>query len=91
MPFDVTVLEGIRSHDRQVQLYKEKRTQTLQSKHLTGDAVDLAPYPIDWNNWDRFRQMADCVLDAAKELKVNVVWGGNWKTFKDGPHFQLGN
>ncbi|MFW3388333.1 UNVERIFIED_CONTAM: M15 family metallopeptidase, partial [Kocuria sp. CPCC 205274] len=89
MPFDITVIEGIRTLERQKELLKQGATKTLNSKHLTGDAVDLAPYPIDWNDTDRFKIMANHVLDAAKKMKVNVTWGGNWKTFIDMPHFQL--
>lgn len=98
MPFDITVLEGIRSVERQKELVAQKASKTMKSKHLTGDAVDLAPYPINWKDIKRFNQMAEVVLSAAKELKVNVVWGGNWSTnphdpkgtFVDCPHFQLG-
>jgi peptidoglycan LD-endopeptidase CwlK len=51
-------------------------------------AVDIAPYPIDWNNIDRFKEMAAVVLDAAKKVGVSIVWGGNWK-MRDYPHFEV--
>lgn len=99
MPFDITILEGIRSYDRQLQLYKEGASKTLKSKHLTGDAIDIAPWPINWKDIERFNTMAEVVLNAAKELDVHVVWGGNWSEkphdpkgkFQDCPHFQLGH
>jgi peptidoglycan LD-endopeptidase CwlK len=52
-------------------------------------AVDLAPYPIDWNNIQRFKELAVIVKQSAKKLGINLVWGGDWKSFKDYPHFEL--
>lgn len=97
LPFDVTVLEGIRTLERQKELFAAKKSKTMNSKHLTGDAVDLAPYPIDWNNKDRFHQLARHMIKAGKDVGVFVVWGGTWTgdaddkaaNFYDGPHFQL--
>lgn len=66
--------------------------KTTKSMHnyIPSKAVDIAPYPIDWNNLDRFKDMAKVVLACAKELGVSLEWGGNWVSFKDFPHFQLG-
>lgn len=99
MPFDVVVLEGIRTKQRQEELYYKKppATKTLNSKHLTGDAIDLAPYPIDWDDTKRFNLMAKHVLASAMVLGVKVRWGGDWnmdgnskdEKFYDGPHFEL--
>lgn len=97
MPFDVTVLEGIRTAERQKELVAKGASKTLNSKHLTGNAVDLAPWPIDWDNKARFNIMAEHVLTAAKELGIKVRWGGDWdmdgdsndERFYDGPHFEL--
>lgn len=97
MPFDVTVIEGIRTKERQAELFAKGASKTMNSKHLTGRAVDLAPYPIDWNDKQRFVVMAEHVLAAAKELGVKVRWGGDWnqngdwkdERFFDGPHFEL--
>ena len=71
-----------------------------KSKHNSTPslAVDLAPYPIDWNNIQRFKDMAKVVLACAKNLGVDLVWGADWDSdgdieehkFKDYPHFQLG-
>jgi len=60
-------------------------------------AVDIAPYPIDWNNIQRFKDMAKVVLQCAKNLNIKVVWGADWDMdgnieehkFKDFPHFQI--
>lgn len=97
MPFDVIVLEGIRTKARQKELYAKGASKTMKSKHLTGDAVDLAPYPIDWSDKAKFRVMAEHVLAAAKILNIKVRSGtdwdmdGDWKDekFYDGPHIEI--
>lgn len=88
-PIDFTVLEGLRTKERQQELFDKGASKTLNSRHLTGHAVDLAPYPIDWNDLKRFNQVADVMKQAAKELNVSIVWGGDWKLFNDCPHFEL--
>ena len=85
---DFTVLEGIRSPVRQKELYKAGKSTTLNSRHITGHAVDLAPWPISWE-WEDFYPIADAMKEAAEELEVSLEWGGDWKSFPDGPHFQL--
>lgn len=97
VPFDVTVLEGIRTVERQRELFNKGASQTMNSKHITGDAIDLAPYPIDWNDKERFNELAKHMLNAASELGVKIRWGGDWnmngewkdESFYDGPHFEL--
>lgn len=85
---DFSVIEGIRSVERQKELFKSGASTTMNSRHITGHAVDLAPYPVSWD-WEYFYPMADAMKQAAEELDVDLEWGGDWKTFKDGPHFQL--
>lgn len=85
---DFSVIEGIRSVERQRELFKSGASTTMNSRHITGHAVDLAPYPVSWD-WEYFYPMADAMKQAADELDVDLEWGGDWKTFKDGPHFQL--
>lgn len=97
MPFDVTVLEGLRSNERQAELFKSGASKVRRSKHQDGVAVDIAPYPIDWNDKNRFNEMAKHVLIASKSLGIPVRWGGDWnmngdwkdESFYDGPHFEL--
>lgn len=89
---DFMVIEGKRAEARQRQLVKNGASQTMNSRHLTGHAVDCAPLvnkQIPWNDWSKFKLVSDAMLQAAKELGVDLEWGGNWKSFKDGPHFQL--
>lgn len=61
----------------------------FSSLHVTGRAVDLVPYPVDWNDLSKFKAIATAMKQAAKELGVSMDWGGDWKTFKDYPHFEL--
>ena len=86
---DFTVIEGIRHIDRQRQLLKEGKSTTLNSRQITGHAVDMVPWPVDWEDLDRFETMAEAMKDAAEELDISIVWGGDWKSFYDAPHFEL--
>lgn len=86
---DFTVIEGIRNINRQRELLKAGKSKTLNSRHITGHAVDIAPWPIDWNDLKRFEQVSEAMNAAAEELNVDVEWGGDWRTFYDGPHYQL--
>ena len=88
---DFTVTEGLRTKQRQAQLLKEKKTTTMNSRHLTGHAVDLAAWvngTISWD-WKYYEQIESAMKQAALELKIPIEWGGDWKSFKDGPHFEL--
>lgn len=88
---DFAVTEGLRTLERQRELVAKGASQTLRSRHLTGHAVDLAPVidgAIRWD-WPPFYKIADAMKAAAAELGLPLEWGGDWKTFKDGPHFQL--
>lgn len=86
---DFSVIEGIRHIERQRQLVKEGKSTTLNSRHLTGHAVDMVPYPVDWEDLERFELMAEAMKLAAEELDIPIVWGGDWKSFYDAPHFEL--
>ena len=87
---DFAVLEGVRSLARQEQLFKAGGSTTMRSRHLTGHAVDLGAYvgQIRWD-WPLYDKIALAMKAAAIELQIALEWGGDWKTFKDGPHFQL--
>lgn len=88
---DFTVIEGLRSIERQRELVKSGASQTMNSRHLTGHAVDMVNIAGKVANWGRpqNKAIADAMLAAGAELGIPVEWGGNWKTFKDTPHFQL--
>lgn len=88
---DFTVLEGLRSFARQEELLRKGFSKTMNSRHLTGHAVDIAPWvngAISWD-WNFYPEVARAMKEAAKELGVDIEWGGNWERFKDGPHWQL--
>lgn len=90
-PIDFAVTEGRRTKERQAVLVKDGASRTMNSRHITGHAVDLAPIiggTISWA-WPPFHRLAAAVKQAAAELGVRIVWGGDWVTFKDGPHFEL--
>ena len=75
---DVTIIEGLRSKERQAELLEKGATKVKYSKHMEGKAVDLAPYPVDWENRDGFHYMGGMIRGIAKQLNVNVRWGGDW-------------
>tara|TARA_R110001632_G_scaffold82229_1_gene182693 strand:- start:546 stop:899 length:354 start_codon:yes stop_codon:yes gene_type:complete len=86
---DFTVIEGIRSVNRQRELVKKGASTTMNSRHITGHAVDMVPWPVDWNDLERFEVVSEAMKAAAEELEIPIVWGGDWKSFYDAPHFEL--
>ncbi|CNI62800.1 M15 family metallopeptidase [Yersinia pekkanenii] len=97
---DFTVIEGLRSVIRQRELVSQGSSQTLNSRHLTGHAIDCVPIingVIPWNDKSTFKAVSDAMFQAAKELGVKIRWGGDWnengrsddERFYDGPHFEL--
>jgi len=86
---DFTVIEGIRNINRQRELVKAGKSTTMNSRHITGHAVDMVPWPVDWNDLERFEVMSEAMKQAAEELDIPIVWGGDWKSFYDAPHFEL--
>lgn len=89
LPF--AVLEGLRTKARQKQLVASGASKTMNSRHLTGHAVDIAPLDekgISWA-WPLYHRLALVVKQAAGREKVPIEWGGDWTRFKDGPHWQL--
>lgn len=90
-PVDFTVTEGRRSPARQAALVRAGASRTLRSRHLTGHAVDVAAMvdgEVRWD-WPLYPKIAGAFRQAADELGVGIVWGGDWKRLRDGPHFEL--
>lgn len=88
---DFTVLEGMRTPERQKTLMESGASQTLNSRHITGHAVDLGAWvddQVDWS-WPLYAKINASMQEASKQVGVPIEWGGGWQTFKDGPHFQL--
>lgn len=92
IPFEIT--EGLRDSERQAELVEASKSQTMNSKHLTGNALDIHILNPDGSaNWDfeAYRPIADAAKQVAAELGYNdLVWGGDWQSLRDGVHFQLG-
>lgn len=88
---DFAVSEGLRSPERQIELVNKGFSQTLKSKHLTGHAVDLAAFVDGKISWEKpfYYKIADAMKKAAEEQQVAIRWGGDFKSFFDGPHFEL--
>jgi peptidoglycan LD-endopeptidase CwlK len=99
--FDCSILQGHRGEQEQNEKYRIglSRVQYPNSKHNSSPsrAVDLAPYPIDWNDRERFSYFAGYVLGISSSMEISLRWGGDWNkdtqinnnNFDDLPHFEL--
>lgn len=88
---DFGITEGVRTKERQRELVGSGASRTMNSRHLTGDAIDIVAYvggSIRWD-WPLYEQLAIEFKQAATELGVSITWGGDWATFRDGPHYEL--
>ena len=100
---DCSVLEGHRDKDRQDSLYEEGKTKVKypngRHNEFLSRAADVVPYPIDWDDRERFHLFAGFVLGTAKQMGIDLRWGGDWNInwfvddnkFDDFPHFELIN
>ena len=94
---DVTIIEGKRTQERQNELVAKGASKTKYSKHIEGRAVDVAPYPIDWEDRARFHYMGGMLRGIAHEMGVKIRWGGDWdsdgeiadNSFDDLVHVEL--
>jgi len=88
---DFTVTCGMRTIEEQRKLVASGKSQTMRSRHLTGHAVDFCVVRNGCACWDfpDYKRVADVIKAEAKRLGIPVSWGGDWKTFKDGPHVEL--
>ena len=90
-PVDFLVTEGLRTPARQASLVRAGASRTLDSRHITGHAVDVAAVvdgAIRWD-WPLYPRIAEAIKAAAKANGVALVWGGDWPRLRDGPHFEL--
>tara|TARA_R100000084_G_scaffold104675_1_gene61492 strand:- start:34 stop:468 length:435 start_codon:yes stop_codon:yes gene_type:complete len=83
--YDITVIEGLRTQERQNELLKVGKSKTKFGKHVLGKAVDIAPYnfqtkKIDWENRDDWHYLGGFVLGVAAMMGVNLRWGGDWSS-----------
>jgi peptidoglycan L-alanyl-D-glutamate endopeptidase CwlK len=93
---DFTVLEGVRTLERQRQLFNAGASRTMRSRHLPhpadglSRAVDVAPFlggAVRWD-WPLYDRLAVFIKTAATSAGIPLEWGGDWKRFRDGPHWQ---
>lgn len=85
------VTEGLRSLKRQRELMAAGATRTLNSRHLSGHAVDIAAVvdgEVRWD-WPLYTRLSTDFKRAAAIEAVPIIWGGDWPTFRDGPHYEL--
>jgi len=90
-PVDFIVTEGVRTAARQAALVKAGASRTLNSRHRTGHAVDVAALvegQVRWD-WPLYPRIAEAIKAAAARLDTPIVWGGDWPRLRDGPHFEL--
>lgn len=88
---DFMITEGLRTAERQAALVNAGASRTTRSRHLTGHAVDVAALvegQVRWD-WPLYGRIAEAFRAAALDLKTPLIWGGDWKTLRDGPHFEL--
>ncbi len=88
---DFMVTEGLRTPERQAALVKAGASRTQKSRHLTGHAVDVAALidgQVRWD-WPLYGRIAEAFKVAATDLKTPIIWGGDWASLRDGPHFEL--
>lgn len=97
---DFMVIDGLRTLEEQRILVLSGKSRTLNSRHLTGHAIDCIPWgdfdcdgDIDGKDlfdfWPQYKKMAGAFKVAAVHYDIDLQWGGDWLTFVDGPHFQL--
>lgn len=90
-PLDFTITEGLRTSKRQAELVRAGASQTMNSRHITGHAIDFAVLvdgKVRWD-WPLYETVGRAFKQAAAELNIPITWGGSWKTLKDGPHIEL--
>jgi len=99
--FDCSIIGGYRSNSEQEYFFKKGLTKLRggESKHnlQLSQAVDVCPYPIDWNNHKRYILLAGYVKGIASQMNIKIRWGGDWdsdnimkdQTFNDLPHFEI--
>jgi peptidoglycan L-alanyl-D-glutamate endopeptidase CwlK len=90
-PYDFSITEGVRSLERQKELFAARKSTTMRSRHLTGHAVDIAVFVDGKVTWDLkyYKEVTDHIKVVAKLNDVPLEFGIDWKSFVDAPHVQL--
>lgn len=96
-PVDIEISETLRTKARQAELFKAGASQTMNSRHLANPLDGLSRAAdfyctvngkVRWD-WPLYIKVAAHIKETAKSLGISVVWGGDWRTLRDGPHFEL--
>ena len=90
-PVAIEISEVLRTQARQAELVKAGASRTMDSRHLTGHAADFyvtVAGKVRWD-WPLYATAGAHIKKVASSLDIKIVWGGDWKTFKDGPHIEL--
>ena len=95
-PYDFAITEGLRTLEKQQEYFRKGASKCdgvkNKSKHQTGRAIDIMVYDENGKGtWEKkyYREVANLFKQKAKELNINIRWGGDFKGFFDGPHFEL--
>lgn len=95
-PLDFTITETVRTIEQQKINVAKGVSKTMRSRHIPTtnksglcEAIDIAPYPINWGDIKSFIKLSEHIKKCAKELKINIRYGGDWTSFKDYPHYEL--
>lgn len=95
-PVDFSIIETVRTVEAQKINVSKGVSKTMKSRHIPSvnksglcEAVDIAPYPIDWKNIKRFIELSKHIKKTAASLGIKIQYGGDWKTLKDYPHYEL--
>lgn len=95
-PIDFSIIETVRTIEQQRINVAKGVSKTMKSRHIPStnksglcEAVDVAPYPINWKDISRFIKLSNHIKLIAKQLNIPIEYGGDWKTLKDYPHYEL--
>ena len=95
-PLDFTIIETVRTIEQQKINVAKGVSKTMKSRHIPSsnksglcEAIDIAPYPINWGNIKDFIKLSEHIKKCANELNIRIEYGGDWTSFKDYPHYQL--
>jgi peptidoglycan L-alanyl-D-glutamate endopeptidase CwlK len=95
-PIDFTIIETVRTIEQQKINVAKGVSKTIKSRHIPStnksglcEAIDIAPYPINWKDINRFIKLSQHIKLIAKQLKIPITWGGDFKGFFDAPHYEL--
>lgn len=90
-PLDFAITEGLRTKERQQELYNQGKSLTLLSRHITGHAIDLMVYVEGKGTWEGkyYDMLSKHIQSKADQLGIKIIWGGTFRSLVDKVHFEL--